>query len=125
MIENFSQNVQTKKKDHKKAKNKAKGGAKVTEIEEPEEDTLPPPPANTDWSRYKQGEKKSAFWFEFIDKSYYEYSVLVDIQKDVSLDQITLGFHGISHDGGDRALSIPSSIIIEGGPDKISLQTIC
>ena len=100
---------------------KTSGKAKQDE----ENDDLPNPPVVTDWSQYKQGEKKASFWFELKNDNYYEYSLPLDLQKDVHIDSIVLGFHGISHNGGEKTLCIPSSILIEAGKNVFSLKHVC
>lgn len=85
---------------------------------------LPPVPEIKNWSRSKQGEKKSVYWFQMKGENYYEYSIILDLNSLYLINQIVIGFNEFASDGGDKLLITPSVVIIEGGPTQYQLQNL-
>ena len=68
-----------------------------------------------DWSINKKGIKARILFFVMNGNFYNEYCLVFNLEKQIELKQIKVGFNCVWSDYNDKVLGIPSSVLVEGG----------
>ena len=80
--------------------------------------------AGTDWSTYKKGNRNKLFTREFTGKEKHEIVLAFDLQKEVELRHVSVGFNLFSTEAADRVYGLPVTVLLEGGDSLDTLHPL-